>query len=261
MDRPVYDAIGRSYGATRKADARIVAELVRLVACEAGATVCDVGAGSGNYTNALADAGYRMLAVEPSATMRGQAHPHARVTWFEGRAEALPLADAASDAVVCTLAAHHFSDLEAALREMDRVCPDGPIVFFTADPRRGEAHWFSKYFPEICKRDFTIFPALEDFAAMVRTATGRKTDTIGFPLPADLADQCMEAHWSRPEKYLDPSIRANTSGFALADPARVEAGLAALARDLASGDWDREFGRFRTKARHDAGFCFLRFWR
>ncbi len=256
MTQPIYDEIGRSYRSTRCADPRIVAELARLIGCESGSTVCDVGAGTGNYTNALADAGYRLLAVEPSATMRAQARPHAHVTWFEGRAEGLPLPDAAAGAVVCMLAAHHFSDLEAGVREMDRVCPDGPIVFFTFDPRRAEPQWFAEYFPEIDAKDYTLFPALEDFATLAAQAIGRECEATAYPLPPDLTDQFLYAPWAKPEKYLDPAFQANTSGFATMDREAMARRLDRLAEDLAAGRWDARFGEFRTKASNDAGFVF-----
>jgi ubiquinone/menaquinone biosynthesis C-methylase UbiE len=256
---PVYDSIGRTYRESRRADPRIVSALVRLLELPAGSTVCDVGAGSGNYTNALADAGFRMIAVEPSETMRAQAIAHERVIWKEGRAEQIPLGDAAACAVICTLAVHHFSDLAASAREMHRVCPEGPLLFFTTDPRRGEEQWFSEYFPEICRKDLAIFPAVEDFSATICAATGRSADVTAFPLPPDLTDQFMYAPWARPEDYLDPAFRANTSGFATADASLVEIQVARLAADLESGRWDARFGRFRHAEQNDAGFCFVRF--
>src|SRR6266436_6678041 len=76
LGRSRYDEIGRGYTSTRAADARIVLRLIDLLGLSAGVTICDVGAGSGNYANALADRGYRILAVEPSATMARQARPH-----------------------------------------------------------------------------------------------------------------------------------------------------------------------------------------
>ena len=50
--------------------------------------IADIGAGAGNYAAALADRGYRVMAVEPSAAMRAQAAPHDNVTWISGSAEA-----------------------------------------------------------------------------------------------------------------------------------------------------------------------------
>jgi len=233
--------------------------LIDLLGLSAGVTICDVGAGSGNYANALADRGYRILAVEPSATMARQARPHKSVSWHQGFAENLPIPDAIAAANVCILAAHHFNDLHRAAAEFQRVAPTGPWVFFTMDPRRGEDQWFGHYFPDVRKRDYAYFPAIEDFISIVTKATMRVGNVSSFPLPRDLADEFMYAPWSSPERYLDPLFRANTSGFALADPSLVSQGVARLSGDLATGRWEKEFGRFRGRAANDAGFCFVTF--
>ena len=56
-------------------------------------------------------------------------------------------------------------------------------------------------------------------------------------VPHDMQDGVLGAYWCRPEAYLDPAVRANASGLALADPAVIARGLAALESDLASGAW------------------------
>jgi SAM-dependent methyltransferase len=231
--------------------------LVELIGCPLGSTICDVGAGSGNYTNALAERGYKVLAVEPSDVMRRQASPHPNVEWRSGSAEQLPLADGSAAAIVCTLAAHHFSDLVRAAQEMDRVCPSGSLAFFTMDPRLGQDQWFSSYFPEIRQKDFKTFLALDDFAAIVCEATRRRYASVEFPLPRDLSDLFMYAPWSTPETYLDPAFRANASGFATTDKVIVQNRVEELRLDLASGRWDRSFGYFRSLEKNDAGFRFV----
>ena len=60
---------------------RIVDTLINLLALSPPATLADIGAGTGNYSRAVADLGFRVLAIEPSATMHRQALPHASVNW------------------------------------------------------------------------------------------------------------------------------------------------------------------------------------
>jgi SAM-dependent methyltransferase len=72
VDLPAYDRIGRGYSRHRAADPRIVGRLAQLLGPPENGAVVDVGAGTGNYA-ALAGRGYRVVAVEPSATMRDQA--------------------------------------------------------------------------------------------------------------------------------------------------------------------------------------------
>ena len=255
----LYDQIGQLYRTTRAADPRITDRLANLISLRIGSVVCDIGAGSGNYTNALAARGYRLLAIEPSEVMREQANPLDGVTWIEGVAEHLPLPDRCVDGVVCTLAAHHFRDLSCAAREMQRICPKGPFAFFTMDPRTGEHTWFEEYFPEIRENDFLLFPALSDLVQIVSEATGRSGKTYEFPLPNDLIDHFMYAPWNRPEAYLDPIFRQNTSGFASADQNIVNLRLARLRKDLESGSWDTRYRDMRTRSEFDAGFRFVAF--
>jgi ubiquinone/menaquinone biosynthesis C-methylase UbiE len=83
--------------------------------------VLDIGAGTGKLTDALLQAGHRVIAVEPLAQMRAilaEALPAAQA--LDGTAEALPLADASVDAVTVG-AAFHWFDERAALAEIARV--------------------------------------------------------------------------------------------------------------------------------------------
>ena len=70
MDLWAYDRIGRGYSRHRAADPRIVGRLAQMLGSPRDGAVVDVGAGTGNYATALAGLGYRVVGVEPSATMR-----------------------------------------------------------------------------------------------------------------------------------------------------------------------------------------------
>jgi ubiquinone/menaquinone biosynthesis C-methylase UbiE len=253
-----YDTIGGTYNAFRNADRRIVSAMHKLLGLPRGSRVADIGAGTGNYTNALARLGYRMFAVEPSATMRGQAAPCPDVEWLAGTAESNPMADASVDGIVATLAIHHFPDLRAAAAEMRRICPEGPIVLFTIDPRRGERCWFEDYFPAIQRRMFDVFRPVEELVSIFTPDPGTQAAVSGFPLPADLSDLNMHAGWNRPEIYLDETIRRGMSGFALASREEGEAGLDRLRTDLATGAWNERYGAQRTRQSCDLGFVFLK---
>lgn len=255
---PRYDAIGTKYNSYRNADARIVSVLNELLGLPEGAVVVDVGAGTGNYSNALAAMGYQLKAVEPSEVMRNQSVPSLNVEWLAGSTESIPLPDAAAAGVISTLAVHHFPDLHAAAAEIRRVCGNGPIVLFTIDPRKGEPFWFREYFPDIYGRLFDAFGPVEELIS-VFTRTHDATATIrGFPLPHDLSDLNMHAGWNRPEVYLDPVARRGMSGFAMSDHSVVQAGLDLLSRDLNSGKWDKQNGHLRTKDSYDLGFIFVK---
>ena len=92
----------------------------------AGVRVLDLAAGTGKLTRPLLAAGLSVLAVEPVAEMRA-ALP-AAATPMPGTAEAIPVDDAAVDAVTVGQAFHWF-DGDAALAEIHRVLrPDGLLA-------------------------------------------------------------------------------------------------------------------------------------
>ena len=252
-----YNTIGQNYTHTRRPDERIVAALCRLLALPQGRLIADIGAGTGNYTNALADRGFRIKALEPSSVMRAQAAPHQNVRWLAGSAEAIPLGDGEVDAVISTLAIHHFSDLRQALREMDRVAGVGPLVLFTFDYTVIEKPWQADYFPTLWKEMARPLPPLAELSKWIEEDALRHVEVVPFLLPADLTDLFMLAAWHRPQLYLAPQVRAAISSFALADATNVTVGVERLRVDLENGQWDAKYGWLREQQEFDAGYRFL----
>lgn len=117
----IYDSIGKIYSKSRLPDSRIVDAVVNLLSLPKESAIADIGAGTGGYSRAIADQGFLVYAVEPSSVMRSQSIPHPQVEWVNGYAEDIPLPSASFDAVISILAIHHFSHLEKAIREMNRV--------------------------------------------------------------------------------------------------------------------------------------------
>ncbi len=96
-------------------------------------TIADVGAGTGRLTAYLAQReGARVVAVEPSASMRavGEGHtPGLAVEWRDGVAEELPLGDASVDAVALVTILEFVPDPARAVAEARRVLrPGGRLV-------------------------------------------------------------------------------------------------------------------------------------
>jgi SAM-dependent methyltransferase len=82
--------------------------------CDPGAGVeaLDVATGGGHVARRLADAGCRVTTCDAAAGMEPD---------VVCPAEALPFPDSSFDVVACRIAAHHFGDVAAAVREMARV--------------------------------------------------------------------------------------------------------------------------------------------
>lgn len=253
----VYDSIGQSYSNSRLPDPRIVNSILKLLQLKPGSTIADIGAGTGGYSTILANYGYQIYAVEPSPVMRSQSLPHPQVQWFTGCAENIPLPTKSVDAVICILATHHFSNLEKAVREMDRVNKQGVIVILTFDPRLVENFWFINYFPSLWEDTFRVFPPLSDILELIHTTTQRTVEVSTLMLPHDLSDLFAAAGWRRPEIYLNSVVRAGISAFALAEPAVVELGVRQLEEDLSNGQWNAKYGDIQALAEFDAGYRFL----
>lgn len=88
-------------------------DLDTLVAWSEGAkTALDVATGGGHVARRLREAGVEVVTSDPAPGM----HPDVICA-----AEALPFAEGSFDVVACRTAAHHFTDVHAAVGEMARV--------------------------------------------------------------------------------------------------------------------------------------------
>jgi SAM-dependent methyltransferase len=81
--------------------------------------VLDVGTGGGHVGRRLREVGATVVTVDPAPGMQADT---------TAPAEDLPFADDSFDAVACRIAAHHFADVQQALREMARVAKHRVVV-------------------------------------------------------------------------------------------------------------------------------------
>ncbi len=232
-----YDIIGVNYAELRQPDPRIAAAIA--AALGPAQTIINVGAGTGSYE----PDGCTVTAVEPSAAMIARRRRPA-ATVVQAGAEALPFPDKAFDAAMAILTIHHWPDKPAGLAELRRVTR-GRIVLLTFDP----AHrpWLTDYLPALAELDEAIMPAMADYAKWLGDVR-----ITPLPVPHDCSDGFLYAYWRRPEAYLDARIRSGSSSFWALDG--LEAGLARLADDLASGVWEARDGHLRGLEAYDAGY-------
>jgi SAM-dependent methyltransferase len=84
-----------------------------------GVTVLDVATGGGHVARRLREAGATVVTVDPAPGMQAD---------VIAPAEHLPFDDSSFDAVACRVAAHHFADVLAAVKEMARVAKHRIVV-------------------------------------------------------------------------------------------------------------------------------------
>ncbi len=103
--------------------------------------VLDLGAGSGIFSRQLAPYVGRVIAVDPSASMRETlAATSPDIEVLDGRDTAIPLPDDSVDVVVVAQAFHWF-DVEPALAEMHRVLVSGGGLGFIWNERDESTPW------------------------------------------------------------------------------------------------------------------------
>jgi SAM-dependent methyltransferase len=236
----LYDSIGTTYTAVRREDPRIAARI--HAALGDARTVVNVGAGSGAYEPRDRD----VVAVEPSATMVAQ-RPRDAAPVVRAHAEELPFEDGSFDAAMAVLSDHHWTDHARGLAELRRVARR--VVLFTWEPATARDTWVVRdYFPsfeELIPQGYRLEHTLERLG-------GARVEPV--PIPHDCRDGFFHAYWRRPEAYLDPTVRAGISVFAVMAPEAVASGLAALERDLESGEWRRRNAALLELDELDAGY-------
>lgn len=238
----IYDSIGHGYVARRVPDPRIAA---RIEAALGGARrICNVGAGTGSYE----PHGRDVVAVEPSRTMIAQRRGG---TVVRGRAEALPFGDGSFDAALAILTVHHWEDCRRGLAEMRRIAP--LRVVFTFDPACQDDFWLVRdYLPAIQVLESERCEPLE---ALVDGLGGARVESV--PVPWDCTDGFQAAYWRRPERYLDPAIRASISTLAMLPEAMVHDAIERLRDDLDSGAFWQRHAALRDRTEMDYAYRLL----
>jgi SAM-dependent methyltransferase len=240
-----YDRMGLGYGAVRRPDPRIAAQIE--AALGDAHSVLNVGAGAGSYEPAERE----VTAVEPARTMIEQRPPGAAPV-VEAFAEELPFEDDSFDAAMALITVHHWNDAQAGLAEMVRVARDRVLVL-TFTPVPPVELWMQRdYFPRILEFHADVMMPIDDLAAML---PGASIEPV--PIPKECTDGFWLAIYDRPEMHLDPDVRRASSSWHHMDQDEIDQGLAKLAADIESGRWDKRNGYLRTKAELDVGLRLL----
>ena len=235
-----YDSIGRGYANHRLPDPRIAARIWHGLG--EAKRVCNVGAGAGSYE----PVDRAVVAVEPSRAMIAQRAPGTAVV--RAAAEALPFADQSFDAAMALMTVHHWHDVARGLRELRRIAP--LRVLFVFDPTGSMDQWLVRdYLPQIHALELNRAPRIEWLVEQL----GRATVEV-VPVPWDCTDGFQAAYWRRPERYLDPQVRASISTLAVLPDEIVDPAMTRLADDLASGRWAERNSELLSEPERDYAY-------
>jgi SAM-dependent methyltransferase len=239
-----YDLAGRTYSLTRQPDPRIGAAIEQTL--HDMATVANVGAGTGSY-----ETSNTVVAVEPSPVMITQrrvgAAPAVRAV-----AEHLPLGTGAVDASIALLTVHHWSDVEAGVAEMIRVARRCVVILTWDDSVFSQFWLLREYLPAAADTDARLAVPIAKLVSLLGRVSIKTV-----PVPHDCVDGFGGAYWRRPHAYLDDTVRAGMSMFALTPKSLLDRGLERLEADLASGAWERRHADLLELPELDLGYRLL----
>jgi SAM-dependent methyltransferase len=186
--------------------------------------VADVGAGTGKLTRAIVEASAEVIAIDPDPEMLANLRANVLgVPTFVGRAEALPLPDAALDAVLLGQA-WHWVDVPAASAEVARVLRVGGVLGMVWNIRDERTPWVRR-----------LTAAMHGSHAEELLAGGGPSIDVPF---AGLEERSWR--WNRPMTREDIFAMARSRSYVLtaepAERARIERALADLCDEIGAID-------------------------
>lgn len=234
----LYDKLGHNYDVSRKADPQILDHLTQLLEIDSGTRYLDIACGTGNYAAALSSRGGRWCGFDQSQMMLDKALSKTdAVEWKKCQVEQIAYPDESFDGAICTLAAHHFSDLTKAFHEIARVIKyKGRLIIFTATPEQMRSYWLYHYFPSMMDLSCAQMPGLEVLAKALEASGLSIKSTLPYFISPALQDLFLYSGKQRPEMYLSETVRNGISSFRnFCSESELQSGLVQLKNDIESG--------------------------
>ncbi len=221
-----YDQMAEDYAQHRRTHPGVFMSLLNTAPRDAGASILEVGCGTGNYIIALQEVlDCACVAIDPSKEMLARAAARStKVHFRQGWAENLGFAEAAFDLVFSVDVIHHVEDRAAYYREAYRVLKPGGSICTVTDSediiRARQPQ--SVYFPECVEPEIARYPRIPDLRKMMEAA--------GF---SDIHETRVEHHSTLVDiqAYRDKAF----SSLYLMPQEAFERGLAKMEADLLKG--------------------------
>lgn len=172
----------------------------------AGATVLDVGCGSGFHLPPLAERAERVFGVEPHAPLLAMAQRRtaalANVQVLSGMAQRVPLPDSCIDVAMARWAYFFGPGCEPGLRELGRLVRRGGAAFVVdVDPSRSSyGEWFREWLPTYDAVGVQRFWAMQGWSRTqldlewVFNSRADLEAVVRIELPAEVATRALARH-------------------------------------------------------------------
>ena len=255
--KAIYDKIGESYDLTRKADPCILSTLSSLLNIEKEKRYLDAACGTGNYTAGISSFGGKWFAFDHSERMLSEARSKSsQVDWRQFEVAELGYESDFFDGAICSLAIHHFPQLDKAFGEIARVLkPGSKFVIFTATPQQMRTNWLNHYFPKMMENSCKQMPTFETIQTALTRANFSIESTEPFFITPELQDSFLYSGKHKPGIYLSNNVRNGISSFHnFCSQSELERGLGKLDNDINSGEIKKIMNRYNND---DGDYIFI----
>jgi SAM-dependent methyltransferase len=240
-----YDAWAQTYDDTRGASPSVLRPLLEALGPPDGRSLLDIGGGTGNYSVALLEDGFRVSHCDPSAGMVQRAASKMGPT-LVADGQHLPFRENAFDCAVAIKVMNHVPDWSRLFVEAHRILREGPLVLVHATRETMRANWITHYIPTIGEQE--RFRPEAETAQQLRAAGFTRVE-VGHMYYEDTEDGSAQALKSFPEAFLDDSRIMNTSLLSREPPETLTRSLAAIRHDYESGLLVEVIARYQPLAR------------
>lgn len=229
-----YNKIAHNYDRHRRGGGPYLNRLVSLARDCTAHRVLELGAGTGNNTQAFLDEyPCTLTGLDLSRAMLDRARAKdIRASWVNASATSLPFVNGCAQFLFGVYVLHHISNLDALFAECARVIDHGCAAFVTASTDYIERHPMNHYFPSYAAVDKARFQPIDQIIEAFRRA--------GFA-PAGHDTFAAEP---RPigREYLERIADKFVSTFDLLPPEEYADGLARMKSEIEkNGRLDVEF--------------------
>jgi SAM-dependent methyltransferase len=246
----LYDDIGIRYDTTRKADLELTRRILNHLQIFDEQKVIDLACGSGNYTAALSNLGVNISGVDISEEMIKKAKQKSeKINWYHADIANLPFQYSEFTGAICTLAIHHFQDLQKIFKEINRILKVGSrLVIFTSSPEQMANYWLNEYFPKMMKKSIIQMPKIETVSEALENNGFHIVGYETFMIQPDLQDFFLYSGKYKPEIYIKSEVRDGISSFAaLASREEIENGVKNLELDIRNGSFRDKTSKYVSR--------------
>ena len=229
MNTADYDFVSDNYDQSRSAGLKDSELLFELLNPLSGASILEVGCGTGNYLKKIYNKSSLVTGLDISRNMLLRTKSKLPgINLIRSNAECLPFPNKSFDAIYSIQVLHHINDKSKLMSEVYRTLKKGgKFVLQICTYEQLLTFCFYYYFTHARDIDFKRFPSIEDIY--------QKLSFAGFKDISSHLCNIDDAIDDSPSAYLEKYNRDGCSSFAFLSKEEVEEGCKKVNRDIKSG--------------------------